>query len=329
MLAAHRARPKRDGFPGNFRVPDIVVAIPTFRRPLWLARLLRALEDIDTQETLSVLVADNDAADARGLSAAGEIVRAGYRWPVEGIAVPERGISQVRNALVAHALARGDGDVLIAMLDDDEWPTPRWLDALLAVQRSTGADIVQGPVQCRYDVEPPIWAVLANTCIPPRSGSGPIARADAGGNVLIASSILRRTQGPWFDPQFGLTGGEDKDFFMHMAALGARFAWAEDAVAYTSIPESRLSFAWAMRRAFRAGNCDFRIARKYDRSLGTLTREGAKMAGALLLSPLEMVAGIGNPSRRTQAAFTFARALGKAAVPLGGAYQEYRSTHGA
>lgn len=307
---------------------DIVVAIPTFRRPLWLARLLRALEDLQTSASLSVLIADNDAEDARGLTACGEIVRAGYRWPVEGIVVPERGISQVRNALVAHALARRGNDFFLAMLDDDEWPEPGWIDAMLRVQRATGADIVQGPVQCRFERTPPVWAVLSNTCVPPRAGSGPIARADAGGNILISSACLARAPAPWFDPQFGLTGGEDKDFFMHMARAGARFAWADEAIAYTSIPPSRMSLAWALKRAFRAGNCDLRITRKYDRSLATLGGESAKLAGALMFAPLQMLIGIGSPQRRAQAAFTFARALGKAAAPLGGEYREYRRTHG-
>ena len=307
---------------------DIVVAIPTFRRPLWLTRLLRALEQLDTDASLSILVADNDAQDARGLTACGEIVRAGYRWPIDGIVAAERGISQTRNALVAHALARHPGDFFLAMLDDDEWPTQDWIEQLLRVQRETGADIVQGPVRCKFESAPPAWAVLSNTCVPPRAGSGPIARADAGGNVLISSACLRRAPAPWFDPQFGLTGGEDKDFFMHMARSGARFAWAAEAVAFTSIPPSRMSLSWALKRAFRAGNCDLRIARKYDKSLGALAGESAKLAGALLYAPLEMLVGIASPERRARAAFTFARALGKAAAPLGGEYREYRRTHG-
>ena len=307
---------------------DVVVAIPTFRRPLWLTRLLRALERIETTARVSVLVADNDADEARGLQACGELVRTGYRWPVDAITVPERGISQVRNALVEHALALHGGDFFFAMLDDDEWPCAGWLENLLRVQRETGADIVQGPVLCEYPYPPPLWAVLANGCAAPRQGSGPIGRVDAGGNVLIASGCLARTNAPWFDPQFGLTGGEDKDFFVHMARLGVRFAWAEDAVAHTSIPESRMRLSWALKRAFRAGNCDLRIVRKYDRSLATLAGESAKLAAALFVSPVELIVGVASPKRRAHAAFTFARALGKAAAPLGGEYREYRRTHG-
>jgi succinoglycan biosynthesis protein ExoM len=308
---------------------DVVVAIPTFRRPLGLTRLLRALEELDTDVSIEVLVADNDARGLKGLDAVGELVRAGYRWPIEAIAVEERGISQVRNALVAHALERHENDFFLAMLDDDEWPSNSWIETLLRVQRETGANIVQGPVLCEYEGEPPLWAVLSNTTRPPRTGSGPIAHADAGGNVLIASACLDRAGAPWFDPQFGLTGGEDKDFFMRMAQNGARFAWAEEAKAYTSIPPSRMSLRWALGRAFRAGNCDLRITRKYDKSSAMLLRESAKLIGALLYSPLDFVLSGRNRERRVRAAFTFARALGKAAAPFGGEYREYRRTHGA
>lgn len=307
---------------------DVVVAIPTFRRPQWLTRLLLALAALETDARVTIVVADNDADDRQGLEASGTLVREGYRWPVEAVVVAERGISQVRNALVAKALSLHDGPFFLAMLDDDEWPEPGWLESLLRVQRQTGADIVQGPVLCEFPHVPKPWAVLANTCIPPRKGSGPIAQADAGGNVLIASNCLRAAPDPWFDPRFGLTGGEDKDFFTNMAHRGARFAWAEDAVAHTSIPESRMGLDWALKRAFRAGNCDLRIAFKYDRSLTMLAREGSKLAGALVLSPLAFVASAASPRRRARAAVTFARALGKAAVPLGAEYREYRRTHG-
>jgi hypothetical protein len=293
-----------------------------------LTRLLEGLAALETDARLTVIVADNDANGRQGLEAAGMMVRAGYRWPVEAAVVEERGISQVRNTLVARALALREHDFFLAMLDDDEWPRRDWLAELLRVQAETQADIVQGPVLCYFPKPPAPLAVLSNSSRPPRAGSGPIAQATAGGNVLISAASLRRMGPPWFDAQFGLTGGEDKDFFTRMALLGARAAWAEEAVAYTTVPETRMTPDWALKRAFRAGNCDLRILRKYDRSVATLAREAAKLAGALVLSPLAFVAGAADPQKRAQAAFTFARALGKAAVPLGAEYREYRQIHG-
>ncbi len=307
---------------------DVVVAIPTFRRPNWLTRLLHELESLETTASISVLVADNDAERREGVAVCEGLSRAGYRWPLRAIVVPERGISQARNALFAEALALKGDDLFVAMLDDDEWPNRAWIESLLAVQRETGADIVQGPVVCEFAHSPPVWAELANVCIPPRQDSGTIAAADAGGNVLLSRACLARKNGEWFDPQFGLTGGEDKDFFVRMGRLGATSAWSASAVAYTSIPESRMSWQWALRRAFRSGNCDMRITLKYDRRTSTLAKESVKMLGGLVLSPIEFVACIGSAKHRARAVFAFARALGKAAAPLGREYREYEFTHG-
>lgn len=312
---------------GQGSLTDVVVAIPTFRRPSWLTRLLRELEKIETPARLSIIVADNDAESHGGADVCARLSQSGYRWPLRAVIVDERGISQARNALMAAALA--DGARFVAMLDDDEWPSAGWLAHLLAVQQQTQADVVQGPVLCEFAYDPPPWAELANTSVPPRTGSGVIPTADAGGNVLFSTDCLRAHAPQWFDPAFGLTGGEDKDFFVRLARTGTVFAWAAEAIAYTSIPQSRMSRSWALRRAFRSGNCDMRIAIKYGTGAGRRLEETAKMIGGLLLSPLTYGFCLFSPRRRTRASLTFARALGKAAAALGLRYREYRSTHGA
>src|SRR4051794_34627843 len=106
-------------------MPEVVVAIPTFRRPQGLEKLLRALAQLDTTASVSVLVADNDAGGREG-QAVCERMKSGYRWPLECIVVEQRGIAQNRNALVERALQYPRMD-FIAMLDDDEWPVARWL----------------------------------------------------------------------------------------------------------------------------------------------------------------------------------------------------------
>ena len=112
---------------------EVTIAIPTFRRPRGLARLLSSLADLKTDARVSVLVGDNDAGSHIGRDLCDAARRTGYRWPLEAIVVSERGIAQNRNALVAHALQRREMQFLV-MLDDDEWVEPDWLDALLAAR---------------------------------------------------------------------------------------------------------------------------------------------------------------------------------------------------
>ena len=127
----------------------IVIAIPTFSRPKSLKRLLDAIARLQTDCDVAVLVADNDAESSEGLDLCQRLAPA-YRWPLTAVIAPERGIAQVRNVLVEQAL-RDPKRAFVAMIDDDEWPDPDWLDEFLAVQRQTGADVLQGSILFEQD----------------------------------------------------------------------------------------------------------------------------------------------------------------------------------
>ncbi|MGD0867146.1 MAG: glycosyl transferase, partial [Rhizomicrobium sp.] len=81
-------------------MPEIVVAIPTFQRPQGLEKLLQALGELVTDRELGVIVADNDAVGHQGADLCDRMKDQGYRWGLDTIVVPERGIAQARNALV-------------------------------------------------------------------------------------------------------------------------------------------------------------------------------------------------------------------------------------
>src|SRR3569833_1429720 len=122
----------------------IVIAIPTFKRPKSLKRLLDAIAGLMTDLDVAVLVADNDADGHEGLDLCRRLAPA-YRWPLTAVVAQKRGIAQVRNTLVEQALA-DPAMRFVAMLDDDEWPDHGWVDELLAVQRAHDADVVQGSI---------------------------------------------------------------------------------------------------------------------------------------------------------------------------------------
>ncbi len=219
---------------------EVVVAVPTFRRPRSLARLLDALEKIETTARIVVVVADNDAERHEGHDLCLERRAQGYRWPLEPVIAPERGIAQARNVLVARALShRGAG--FVAMLDDDEWPSPRWLDEFLRVQRQTAADALQGSILFDVASGARSWAAGFDGVRSIRQPTAPVAMLEGAGNLLLTRACLESLEAPWFDPAFGLTGGEDRDFFERLAHAGKRFAWADEARAYTIVPASRTS----------------------------------------------------------------------------------------
>jgi len=81
----------------------VVIAIPTYKRPKSLARLLDAIARLDEGAQISVLVADNDVQDHQGFDLC-ERLAPSYRWPLHAVIEEQRGIAQVRNRLVAEAL---------------------------------------------------------------------------------------------------------------------------------------------------------------------------------------------------------------------------------
>ena len=87
----------------------IIIAIPTFRRPKSLLRLLRALADLETNAEITVIVADNDAENREGFRLCNRMATQ-YRWPLKAVMAPQRGIAQVRNILVTRSPGRAAGE---------------------------------------------------------------------------------------------------------------------------------------------------------------------------------------------------------------------------
>jgi GT2 family glycosyltransferase len=300
-------------------VERVLVAIPTYKRPKSLARLLDAIAKLEEGIAISVLVVDNDAQDHQGFDLC-QTLAPSYPWPLHVVIEEQRGIAQVRNRLVAEAL-KSDAQFL-AMIDDDEWPEPGWIREFLKAQRITGADVLQGSILFAHQGESP-------KPVPDiRHATGPIELLEGAGNLLIRRPVLEQTASPWFDPAFALTGGEDLDFFVRLKRAGWRFGWADKARALGDVPVTRDDWSWVMRRAYSNGNSDMRVLLKYRPSLAQLATESLKIAGALLLSPFLALILAMSPNHRRGPLVTFGRAVGKAAAMAGLRYNEYAAVHG-
>jgi GT2 family glycosyltransferase len=309
-------------------MPEVVVAIPSFRRPQSLERLLLALERLATSAQVSVLVADNDAEQLEAVALCDTLRRRGYRWPLTCIIAAERGIAQARNALASHILTHSRAD-FVGMLDDDEWPSTDWLDAFLRVQKATETDALQGAVMRAFETPPHHQVQECHGIAPMRHGTGCISMIDSTSNVLVSRSCFEGLAPPCFDPAFALSGGEDRDFFERLRRQGRRFAWVDDAVAYAWVPSSRSTFGWVLQRAYRTGNSDMRVFLKHLQRGADLVPELAKIVGVALLYPLLLIAAAPFPHRRSRALCKLFRAAGKAAALSGHRYDEYAVVHGA
>jgi glycosyltransferase involved in cell wall biosynthesis len=233
----------------------VAICIATFRRPEGLERLIASLGRLtfaDAAPQITIVVVDNDAA----ADPAAPPPRSRHR--IVRHIEPARGLASVRNACLDHAPPSAD---FIAFVDDDEWVEPQWLDALLAMQRATGAEIVQGPVRPAYPIPPPNWMSEGGYHEVGPFDDGQRLQHGATGNVLIARDALSRA-GARFASDYNASGGEDVDFFAFMLARGCRMVAAAEAVAHEAVPLDRMTRAWVLRRRYRTGHTLGLIARR-------------------------------------------------------------------
>jgi succinoglycan biosynthesis protein ExoM len=302
--------------------PLVVIAIPTFRRPDQLAHLLTALAALKDAPRRHVVLADNDAAGQAGIARAAEMAAAGYALPIDSFVVAEKGLCTVRNALLARAL-EVPGMTHVAMIDDDEWPDPQWLAALLRQMAATGADVVAGPVLSHFQGRRPAWAGETLVFRPEQRPAGRTDMLWGSNNLIVSRACLERSGPPWFDPAFNATGGEDVDLFTRWRKEGRIFAWAPDAPVNEWVPPERAQLGWVMRRMWRIGGTDVRIARKgRPGAMQGLLLAGRCMALLGLRTaalPLTLVPG----TNRVDHAGQWVKSCGRIAALLGYGYREY------
>jgi glycosyltransferase involved in cell wall biosynthesis len=245
---------------------SLAVLVATFRRPATLTTLLDALDAAPDPDgwQVRVVVCDNDPeASARALCA---------DRAVTYVHEPRPGIAAARNALLD---AAPDDDVVV-FVDDDEWPEPGWLDALVGVHDHFGADVVTGPVISEFEDTPPPELRLSFERA--RRETGAVVEWPATNNALVRRAAL---EGPplRFRDSYGLSGGSDSMLFLELARRGSRAVWADDAVVHELVPSSRVQLRWLLRRAYRLGNTHTRFDRDLDGRTRTMIVRGVKALG--------------------------------------------------
>jgi GT2 family glycosyltransferase len=304
----------------------IDVAIPTYRRPEGLTRLLGALESLrfpDDAPELRVVVVDNDAAES-----ARTVCEDARRWldfPLVYAVEKRRGIPQARNAALALALAHAD---FVAFLDDDEVPEPDWLAELLRVQRSWDADAVAGPVRPLFAHATPRWIERGGFFAPPRRATGTRLDHAYTGNVLVRCNALARL-GSLFEERLALTGGEDVELFRRLSESGGRIVWADTAVAHEYVPASRANLRWLLARSFRVGCATVWIERHCEprrrRAAWIFANACWCVAKGLLLLA---AAAFGGRAAAARSLRLCCDGAGRLAGLFGHVEEEYRTTHG-
>ena len=231
--------------------PDVRIGICTYRRPHGLEALLSALAALtdryDAQVSLGVLVADDDPDG----SAAPVVARWSGRFAagVQCSRTASGNIATARNRLLEMC---GDDVDLLAFLDDDEVPEPGWLEALLDVRAAVASDLTVGVVRPSFPAGSPSWLRDRPFQTAPEYPDRSDPEVPITGNLLISMDWSRRT-GLRFDPDFGVTGGEDSDFFRRARMAGAVIRYAARSVVHEIVPPERATLRYQLHREFRIG----------------------------------------------------------------------------
>lgn len=309
--------------------PHIVIGIPTFCRPVGLQRLLDSLAALNTTLQPTIVVVDNAGEAGEGLQVVARVRAAGYPWLIDGVAEPRRGLAHVRNALLAQAFHNHQADFL-AMVDDDEWVEPTWLDALVAMQQATGADVVAGWVKAAFALAPPRWTEGLDYYHRKPLPSGLVPTVGGTGNTMLARSLLLKDPALGFDPAYNLSGGEDSAFFHRLKRLGAVFASAPTAVSYEVYEAPRLTLRWVCQRAYRFGNTHTLLelsAQQHGWRIYLLII--MKIMAGMGLGAVQTLGWAGRASHRMRGPLLMIRQVGKIYALLGGSgFEAYRTTHG-
>ncbi len=254
--------------------PQVSICICTYRRPRVAGTIRSVLAQQGCDDVAAeIVVCDDDPAGSARAAVTGF---ADERWPVRYVASAAGNVAAARN--VCLDAARGEW---IAFIDDDENAAPDWLARLLVVQSLYDADVVKGFVRAVYPADTPPAIRAADPYTRDYGVDGAPLTEVASGNVLFRRG-LAAANAVRFDVAFGLTGGEDTDFFHRYAATGARMVAARSAVVDEIVPPERVTWDYFRRRYLRMGQTS-------GRRLGALPR--ARRASELARATVSVAAG--------------------------------------
>lgn len=308
--------------PAAGRPAEIVVVIPTYKRPAQLVATLRSVVEQRSPRSIATIVVENDAAGGEGHAAAAAMFD---RGDAVGLAIvePRQGNCNAYNAGFAAALSRYPSLTHVAIIDDDEIADPHWLENLLAQARE--ADIVGGP-QLPVFEDPAGGLRFAPHPVfrPAHSASGVSGMITSTGNCLISADVLRQMAPRWLDERFNFLGGGDTDFFARCRARGFRFAWAGDAIVRETVPSRRSNWRWVAARSIRNGLISALIHRRQAPGpFGRLTVVGKSLA-LLAASPFRSALLWARSGSAMAGSYHVLVAAGRVLAEFGYTIEQYR-----
>ncbi len=236
----------------NFEEVDIVVTLPTFRRPEHLIRTLDTLNAQKTERRFAVVVIENEAEKKEGAEVAAPQFDAGkYRGML--IVESHRGNCNAYNAGWLTAMTYFPNFKYVIVIDDDELADPMWIENMVSTAERFNASLVGGPQYPIFEKPNSEQWAKHPVFLPHYTKTGIVPIIYSSGNLLIARPVLEAIGYPFMDLKFNFTGGGDSDFLSRSKAKGFQIAWCAEGIVRETIPVRRLENDWIRARGLRNG----------------------------------------------------------------------------
>ena len=180
---------------------NIVIAIPTYKRPIMLRKLILSIADLNIDKALihsvSILVVDNDIEKTAEETINKLIIETDGIHKLYYFNYAVKGLSNVRNELLRKSFELTSD--FIVFIDDDEFVTREWLNELVKTMINNNADVVRGPAFAELDDYIPdhvaCWFKREN--FPDNLKLNTLTT----GNLILRTSSLQKYN-VWFDNRF-------------------------------------------------------------------------------------------------------------------------------
>ncbi|MEM6252514.1 MAG: glycosyltransferase [Cyanobacteria bacterium P01_D01_bin.156] len=277
------------------KLVKVAVCAATYKRPELLEKLLESLNNLTFTRiptpVVEVIIVDNDSAGSAQSTV--EDARASFQWPLKYFVETNQGVTYARNRCVTEVAKDTD---FIAMLDDDEYATPQWLEELLISRKTYNAEIVAGPVLAvfREGQQVPNWMKSGEFHTYPRHETGQEMETAFTGNVMFSTQITNRLSPDesFFDHRFAQKGAEDAYLFSCLYKEGYKIVWANNAVLYEPVADQRLSLKWILKRGFWSWSTHSIIESELYPSIKVQGIRAIKGLGLILIGAVSVVPSI-------------------------------------
>lgn len=309
----------------DYEAVQVVVTIPTFKRPDHVLNTLESLQKQKTDRRFAIVLIENEAEAREGALAAAPLFENGE---LEGVVIVahDRGNCNAYNAGWITALQKFANLNYITVIDDDEIADPNWLENLCNAAEQYDVSIVGAPQWPQFEGDVPEKWKSHPVFKPPYSISGPVENIYSSGNLLIRRDLLQKMPQPFFDLTFNFTGGGDADLMRRSKAQGFKMAWCHEANIFESIPARRVTWDWIQKRSLRNGQLSALI--DHRQASGSMLGHAKVIMHSLLLlgaSPFRGLVRFVKSGSVLSSLYPVHIALGRIASEFGYANEQYRN----